>query len=113
MSDVRSTAKMVPAVLPQATVLSVLCLRIIDEKKQAVMSNIWQKVSGIMEEERTENGRMLEEVQSLSLKSLTLLSKKRMEQDRVRRLCRTAIKLRVLSFRIIRKIFDLKKVGGR
>ncbi|MED6257850.1 hypothetical protein ATANTOWER_032524 [Ataeniobius toweri] len=82
---------------------------VVEEKKKTVMSSIKLKVSAMIEEETAEHRKMLMEVKSLSEKSYLLQCSKTMEQDRVKSLCRTVIKLRIMTYKLSRKIFSLRK----
>ncbi|PWA24167.1 cilia- and flagella-associated protein 157-like isoform X1 [Gambusia affinis] len=82
---------------------------IIDEMKQNVMNSIRQRVKAMIQEETEEHQKLRANVESLSLQSLVLLWGKRAEHNRVKRLCRTSIKIRVMIHRMTLKINILRK----
>ncbi|XP_043966851.1 cilia- and flagella-associated protein 157-like [Gambusia affinis] len=74
-----------------------------------VMNSIRQRVKAMIQEETEEHQKLRANVESLSLQSLVLLWGKRAEHNRVKRLCRTSIKIRVMIHRMTLKINILRK----
>ncbi|KAK5615580.1 hypothetical protein CRENBAI_025164 [Crenichthys baileyi] len=102
--DDQHSTMLVPAQRSLSTTDSV-----VEEKKKTVMSSIKLKVSAMIEEETAEHRKMVMEVKSLSEKSYLLQCSKTPEQDRVKSLCRTVITLRIMTYKLSRKIFSLRK----
>ncbi|XP_036000676.1 cilia- and flagella-associated protein 157-like [Fundulus heteroclitus] len=83
--------------------------KLVDEKKKSVMSSIQLKMSSMFEKEMKERREKLMEVKCAMQESYQLHWSRCVEKDRLKSLCRTAIKMRILNFKLIRKIFSLRK----